>query len=299
MRLKKRPEELSAAQKAQLELSIQRELENDRNYSLGGRSFYFFDFDDNIVNLSTSTYIFHKETGEEIRLSSKEFAEISRKVGVSGPYRDYEIRFDDETGSFRHFRDRKLGPLSKLLGKKQAFIQDLVVAMSRPDFIWKGPSWDCFYHAVYNQRPISLITARGHHPETIKHGIEQMIRHGHLPHQPNYLSIYPINYPPVREELSLGEKKSVAEMKRAAIRASVAKAIEVYGYSPYHRFGMSDDDDANLELIMEEMKYLKSVYPQMSFFVFDTQSGHIIKREVFHDHIENKKLDSPAQMSLF
>lgn len=284
---------------AQLELGIRREFERDRNFDRGGRSFYFFDFDDNIANLSTSTYIFHKSNGHEIRLSSKEFSEISRRVGVSGPYREFEVRLDDETGSFRHFRDREMNFLDKIFRRKQTFVEDLVAAMKQPDYLWKGPSWECFYHAVYNQRPISLITARGHHPETIKQGIREMIVRGHLPHEPNYLSLYPINHPQVRSELTQGVVKSVAEMKRSAIRASVEEAIRKYGYSPFHRFGMSDDDDRNLELIIEEMTLLKKDFPEMSFFVFDTQRGQIIKREIFQDHTEDQQLEKRAQLSLF
>jgi hypothetical protein len=220
-------------------------------------------------------------------------------VGVSGEYRDYEVRFDDEIGSFRSFRDRDFSLLDKLLGRSQNFVEDLVQAMEQPDYLWKGPAWDCFYHAVFNKRPISLITARGHHEETIKAGLRKLILKGHLPHEPNYLSMYPINHPEVRQSLTKGEVMGVAEMKRAAIRASVEEAIRVYGYNHHHRFGMSDDDDRNLELIILEMKELKRDYPEMSFFVFDTHLGHIIKREIFPDHTEDQPIVRPAQLSLF
>lgn len=289
----------SIAYPTQLELGVKREFEADRNFARGGRSFYFFDFDDNIAFLQTTTVIFHKETGHEVELSTREFAEHSRFIGKSGTYRDYEVRFDDETGSFRNFRDRELSLLERLIGKQQLFIEDLAHALGYPDYHWKGPSWDCFYHAVFNRRPISLITARGHHPETLKEGFRMLIREGHIPHEPNYLSLYPINYPEIRKQLQATPTTSVAELKQAAIRASVEEAIRVYGFSPYHRFGMSDDDPKNIELIIEEMTRLKRKYPEMSFFVFDTHKGQNLKLEVFEFHTEEQKMTRQEQLTLF
>jgi hypothetical protein len=291
--------------KTQLELGIQRHPETDRNFDKGGRSFYFFDFDDNIAVLTTPTYIFHKETGEEIRLSSREFGEHSGQIGKAGPYKDYEIRIDDETGSFRCFRDRDIPLLHKLFGRKQIFIEDLTYALGLPEYHWQGPSWHCFYHAVFNRRPITLITARGHDPETIKAGIRMMVRDGHIPHEPNYLGLYPVNFRPTREHLGQRlaqniDEVSVAEMKQAAIRASVERAFQEYGFSPHHRFGMSDDDPHNVALIVTEMKRLKQTYPDNSFFVFNTNKGQFIRIEVFAGHTEEKVMTEPLQqLALF
>lgn len=290
---------LGGPRQTQLELAVQREYEADRNFARGGRSFYFFDFDDNIAVLTTPIVIFNRENGKEVKLSSREFAEHSGMIGKSGVYRDYEIRFDDATGSFRHFRDRDLNLLERLMGRKQLFLEDLAHALGFPDYQWKGPSWHCFYHAVFNRRPISLITARGHHPETLKEGFRMLIREGHIPHEPNYLSLYPINYPEIRKQLQATPTTSVAELKQAAIRASVEEAIRVYGFSPYHRFGMSDDDPKNIELIIEEMTRLKRKYPEMSFFVFDTHKGQNLKLEVFEFHTEEQKMTRQEQLTLF
>jgi hypothetical protein len=271
----------------QLELPIEREIVADRNADKGGRSFYFFDFDDNVAFLSTPAFIFHKESGKELKLSSGEFAQVHRHVGKMGPYADYRIDFCDRKGTFRCFRDQELSSLEKLLGKRQMFVQDLAAALGYPDVQWKGPSWSCFYHATLNLRPVSLITARGHHPETLKEGIRLFVERGFLPNEPNYLSLYPVSNLQVRAELGDPDlKQSVAALKKAAIRASVQKAIEIYGPSPYHRFGMSDDDPHNIELITEEMTLLKSEYPEMSFFVIETQQGRYVKWEIYPDRAE-------------
>ena len=277
--------------------------ETDRNFHLGGRSFYFFDLDDNVAFLSTPIIIFNKKTDAEIALSSGEFAKENRNIGISGLYADYYLNFNDAYGSFRHFRDKELHPQEIKEGKKQGFVEDILKAMKQLDTNWKAPSWDYFYHATYNQRPVSLITARGHHPSTIIEGIDQMVKAGYLPNAPNYHSIYPVSNPEIRRGLGdLQLKKSVAELKKHAIRASVEKAIDQYGYSPFHRFGMSDDDHKNVELITEEMRDLKIKYPEMSFFVIETFKDSFSKREILinetREVISAKESNKP-QLSLF
>ncbi len=268
-------------QKGQLELPIERELEADRNADKGGRSFYFFDFDDNVAFLTTPTFIFHKQSREELRISSGEFAQVHRHVGKHGPYADYEIDLCDRTGTFRHFRDQDFNEVERLAGTKQMFVQDLGAALGFPDVQWKGPSWSCFYHATLNQRPVSVITARGHNRDTIQEGIRVLVERGYLPHEPNYLSLYPVTNGTVRKELGDGAGLlSVAALKKLAIRASVDRAIELYGASPYHRFGMSDDDPHNIELIVQIMRELKTEHPEMSFFVIETVAGRFVKWEV-------------------
>ena len=93
---------------------------------------------------------------------------------------------------------------------------------------------------------------------------------------------------------------STAELKQKAIRASVERAIEVYGYSPHHRFGMSDDDPKNIQLIVEEMTRLKSKYPEMSFFMIETHGGDFIKHEISQHGLTTPLVnDGLQQLDLF
>ena len=288
------------SQKGQLELGIQRHPEKDRNFDLGGRSFYFFDFDDNIAFLATPLVLFHKTTGKEHSVTSGEYAKIHSFIGISGLYADFEVRLDDVTGTYRNFRDRHMDELERLEGKGQIFVQDLAHALGFPDVQWKGPSWQCFYHATFNRRPISVITARGHEPETLKEGIRLFVKKQFLPHEPNYLSVFPVSHKATRETLGdPGFSLSPAELKQKAIRASVEKAIELYGYSPHHRFGMSDDDPKNIKLILEEMTRLKADYPSMSFFMIETHDGNFVKNEVMATGIESRLIEAVPQLSLF
>jgi hypothetical protein len=284
--------------KGQLELGINRVHERDRNFHLGGRSFYFFDFDDNIAFLTTPLILFHKETKQELKLSSGDFAQFHHTFGESGPYKDYEVDYCDKTGTFRNFRDHDVDELLKLNKHRQIFVEDVAEALGFPDFQWKGPSWECFYHATFNQRPLSVITARGHHPDTLKEGIREFVRGKLLPLEPNYLSIFPVSHKPTR--IALGDpelKEGTAELKQRAIRASVEKAISNYGYNAHHRFGMSDDDPKNIQLILEEMTRLKSRYPEMSFFMIETQNGNFIKHEVKNSGLYGQKIEDLSQLS--
>ncbi len=267
--------------KIQLELGIERQPEQDRNYHLGGRSFYFFDFDDNVAFLATSLVLFHKKTHEELQINSGDFAREQKNIGKKGIFKDHVIKWEDTTGTFRHFRDHSKEDLENLGHKNQIFIQDVAIALGLPDLQWKGPSWSCFYHATFNQRPLSVITARGHTAETIQRGIDLFVDAGHLPMPPNYLSVFPVNNVEVRKHLGDEVRKlTTAQLKQAAIRKSVEKAIEVYGYSDHHRFGMSDDDPENIQLIIEEMARLKTKYPEISFFMIETLDNSFVKHEV-------------------
>lgn len=275
----------------QLEFSIQRPKEDDRNYQKGGRSFYFFDFDDNIACLTTPLILFHKKTNAELYLSSQDWAKAHPLIGQPGAYEDYEIRFCDKEGSFKFFRDHEIEELEKLGHQRQLFENDVAHALGLSDLEWKGPSWDCFYHSVFNQRPLSIITARGHSPETIKKGIQLFVNHGWLNQEPNYLSIYPVSNTAVRLELGdLEQKLSTAELKQRAIRNSVLKAFDQYGYNDHHRFGMSDDDPKNLNLIIEEMTILKREFPRICFFVIETFNNRFVKHEILDSKVSSDYL---------
>ena len=118
---------------------------------------------------------------------------------------------------------------------------------------------------------------------------------------PNYLSLFPVSHKQTRAILGDSDfTKSVAELKQAAIRASVMMAIQTYGYSPHHRFGMSDDDPKNIQLIMEEMKRIKTTYPEMSFFMIETHEGSFVKHEIGLTHETASKMAPPiSQLPLF
>lgn len=276
-------EDLKAA--GQMKLPIDYFREPDRNFEKGGRSFYFFDFDDNVIHLPTKILLFHKITGKELEVSTMEFAhfndpELKKKFPQ---WDEYTVSFDPSVGSFRNFREQSKERLSK--GKEQPIIEDMKSALANPFLEWRGPSWDFFQYAVDNNRPISIITARGHHPHTIRRAINMLVQSRDLGAHPNYLSIYPVSHTETARYLGDSEFSplNTAELKKRAIKAAVKDAFECYGESPYHRFGMSDDDPQNVALILEAMKELKEIYPDNAFFVINTHGRKLIKEEVLLD----------------
>lgn len=281
------------------DLGIKTPKQKDRNHEKGGRSFYFFDFDDNVIHLPTDLYVFHKVTKEEKAISTHEFAKMQFQLGKEGPWRDYEIVLNDQTGSFRRFREKQYGLVGRFF-KTQPLREDLNEIFKKPFEEWRGPSWNFFWYAVHNQRPMSIITARGHSPETLKRGINLLKKKGYITQTPNYLSVYPVSHKPTR--LMLGDKDiswHASKLKQEAIKFSVRSAFEKYGNNPAHRFGMSDDDPVNLKLITEAMRELKSIYPDNSFFVIDTHGGRLIKQEIFADHTVDKEMNAEKQLSFF
>lgn len=273
----------------QQELPIPREKQPDRNASLGGKSFYFFDLDENVFHIESAHYVFHKKTNEKKEVPGKIFWEEIDHIGKKGFLKDFEIRPDDQDGSFQRFRD-----IPDLDSMQQPFIEDLQNALKLGD--WMGPSWNEFHHAVTNQRAMAVITARGHHPETIKAGISLFTQRKILDSLPNYLSVLPVSHPEIQQTLGGG---TVPELKRKALRYVVEEAFKVYGYNDYHRFGMSDDDPKNVQKIIEEFTVLKKDYPKVSFFVIETTRGRSNKWEVFVDHAEKQALHPGQQLSFF
>ena len=57
---------------------------------------------------------------------------------------------------------------------------------------------------------------------------------------------------------------------------------------------MSDDDPKNIQLISEEMTRLKNKYPEMSFFMIETQKGNFIKNEITLSGVTSSVIDSAA-----
>ncbi len=120
-----------------------------------------------------------------------------------------------------------------------------------------------------------------------------LLEQGKIEKAPNYFSIYAVGNPEIARELIDGleddkERDRVrglndptSALKRIAIRNTVDKAIEVYGDKAEHRFGMSDDDPKNVNLIIKAMCDCKNKHLDKRFFVIDTHEGELVKLEVF------------------
>jgi len=237
----------------------------------GSLSFYFFDIDDNLFFLSTSLYLWNAERQTEQSISSGDFARVQNDLGRAGKWQSWAIR--EET--FRDFRDRTGADI-----EDQPFIRDLLAAIDGP--AWQGPSWPLLVHAADQQRPIALVSARGHEPATIEAGLRKLVEHGLLNAMPPILDIYTVTNPNVRAMLGARDPAmTVPSVKKLAIKNAVDKALDEYGHEPPHRFGMSDDDPNNVVLAISAMRDCKTQYPDKRFFVINTNRDEYVKLEIF------------------
>jgi hypothetical protein len=250
-------------------------------------SFYFFDFDDNIMFLQTPMLIRDKKTKTVERVSTAEFAKIRGEFGKPGRYEDIEV-FDE---TYSHFRD--IAADSMKPNSVQHFVEDVTKAIAGKPEAWQRPAWPLFVHACKEQRPVAIVTARAHSPATLKAGVSVLKENGLIEREPHYLAIYPVGNADVAGELTASltdahERQKLAglpdktsALKRIAIRHAVDSAIVQYGAEPEHRFGMSDDDPQNVDLIIKAMCDCKQKYPDKRFFVINTHEGEWVKLEIF------------------
>jgi hypothetical protein len=175
----------------------------------------------------------------------------------------------------------------------QHFASDTSTAIADPSKDWQRPSWPLFVHACDQQRAVAIITARGHSRETLQAGIRVLKDNKLISREPNYLAVFSVGNEQVAAELIASVEDTEEHnkllalpdrtfaLKRIAIRLAVEIAFEKYGAEPEHRFGMSDDDPQNVDLIVKAMCDCKNKYMDKRFFVINTHEGEWGKLEVF------------------
>lgn len=242
-----------------------------------------FDFDDNIAYLDTKIIVYDKRTGEERPVSTTEFAEAREKLGQPGEYEHFEARHGEGgQDSYRNFRDAQ---------DPNVFWRDLSAAMKDPD--WRGPSWDAFQRAMSSPQTAqwsTIITARGHFPNTIHAALRTMKDQGHIENVPPVENIFPVNLPGLRERLKSdpqfpegGKIKVMAgyldRLQHAPIGPASTPVIPPEGGRDrrhMHLWGFSDDDYGTFKKTVEHLgSHVKEGrWPDIKITVFFTGKGH-------------------------
>jgi len=120
--------------------------------------YYAFDWDDNIVRMPTEILLLDVN-GDEVGMSTDDFAEYRELIGKEEfEYKGKTIKgFSDD--AFKYFRyptgDEK-------------FLEDVLSAPA-------APSWGDFVECINGGSIFAIITARGHHPETLKKAVKVYI----------------------------------------------------------------------------------------------------------------------------
>jgi hypothetical protein len=123
--------------------------------------YYAFDWDDNIVYMPTKIIV-SDENGEEVGMGTEDFAKYRHMIGKEPfEYKGYNI-VGFAKRPFRNFKEE---------GDKD-FIIDAMDAK-------EGPVFKDFVEAINNGSIFSIITARGHNPETLKEVVKNFIINNH------------------------------------------------------------------------------------------------------------------------
>lgn len=132
----------------------------DRGRITPDSKYYAFDWDDNIVHMPTKILL-KNDKDETVEMSTQDFEIFKSKIGKEPfNYKGNKIVGPDENFLY-NFSEKN----------DDSFIPDSEVA--KP-----GPAFDDFKEAINNGSIFSIITARGHNPETIKKAIYNYIMTG-------------------------------------------------------------------------------------------------------------------------
>jgi len=129
--------------------------------NIDSQDYYSFDWDDNLLHMPTVIHMDKLIDGEwsPIDVSTSEFA-IFRNDSIN-----YRLINSNPSEAFCEFRDT--GPRGS-----RSFLIDTKNAISNKYF---GPSWEQFIKCLTEGSIFSIITARGHEPNTIKNGVKYII----------------------------------------------------------------------------------------------------------------------------
>jgi hypothetical protein len=129
----------------------------DENLVRPDLKYYAFDWDDNLLFMPTKIIVM-SENEEDVPMSTEDFAEYRHKIGVEPfNYKGTTI-IGLAPNSFRNFTET---------GDKR-FVIDCMTASV-------GPAWNDFVECINGGSIFSIITARGHNPETIKESVLNLI----------------------------------------------------------------------------------------------------------------------------
>lgn len=144
------------------------------NEEVSGRDFkyYIFDWDDNILHMPTKIKLEHREddgSWREVEVSTSTFALVRSDTEYYRPPKGGWME------AFRNFEDAS-GNTPEERGR--TFIEDTITALEKVEHGEKpGPSYNALKKTLREGRLFSIVTARGHSPETIEKAVRIFIRY--------------------------------------------------------------------------------------------------------------------------
>ena len=132
-------------------------LEGFKDDTSPDMKYYAFDWDDNIVHMPTKI-VLKDSDGDEVGMSTDDFAKYRHEIGKG----NFEYNGNTIVG-FAETPFRNFGTL----GDKD-FLIDAMRAK-------EGPAFEDFKESINNGSIFSIITARGHNPNTLKQAVYNYI----------------------------------------------------------------------------------------------------------------------------
>lgn len=209
--------------------------------------------------------IFHKTTGDEIGVSTGKYAQIRKKIGKTGKWKNYKIKPNRIDGSYRYFGDQ-------IGDGVNYFLQDLKLAMTNNPTTWRALSFPAFQKAMERQQTAedtTIITARGHNAESLVEAFRYLKTQGYLKNVPSSENIWTVTNPNFDKRFRDRFEKngpsgdaSSPSARKAAIMEEILDTMEKtplpkngklvlspdgISKGTYHLWGFSDDDYGNFD----------------------------------------------------
>lgn len=129
--------------------------------------YYAFDWDDNILHMSTLIHLDKKEGNDwvPVDVSTSDFANVRKELVNKDGVGNYRMRNNDPNQAYCEFRD--FGPRGP-----KAFLEDSKKSLSSKSY---GPAWKSFKQCLSEGAIFAIITARGHEPNSIRSAVEYII----------------------------------------------------------------------------------------------------------------------------
>lgn len=278
-----------------------------------------YDLDDNILKTDTKIYGFEnisdkdltglelKEIKELVDLGLVKEREFSTNEFASAKENPKEFFFDYTGDAFSNFRDT---------GRKgrHAFIDDVRDAIKNKNF---APSWDKFKNSLKNGNLISICTARGAEPNTLKELARMIINNDDIANQ-GFTRAERHNLVEFMRQFHTGKDQQVIEkylndcefcgITSDYFAKKFNKGVKVNPSDPseYKKqilthffvecnkianrfklslfYSFSDDDNCNVVAISDLFKELNQQYDEVGFAVFDTSNGKNVKYKEYIGH---------------
>lgn len=221
------------------------------------------DFDDTFMYTNSKIYIYEKTTDQEIGVSTLDFAHVREGLGKPGRYEHYELRFPDDSKSFREFSD---------IPDRNVFLEAVKGTVHQPEEQdWRGPAWEIITEALNDPeqaRWFSVITARGHSAHEMHEAIGYLASEGFFKNVPREEFIFPVGSVEQRalklptEKLKVLAMEQVLDKLQRELVRRQARGENIRG-----EFIFIDDDYKNFEKAEKGLEELSHRWPDVDLFV--------------------------------